>query len=216
MGIDLCVPCCVCVRVCRYQLIGGLDRFLFDRTNFLWTYVALSGAARLASNQVGELSRPWWQGLPAPSTLPPIGASYTPPPRRVRRKVSKKVPRSKLGQRQQEQQAALAATQGQLEAAPLAMAAAVSLPAGAQPELPADVASTSAPAMASAQGDSVEASALQGSVVVASSSGDVAAPVAHLPSSLEQSDSVEDQQRGVSESEVAPEPAPTTPLALRQ
>ncbi len=35
----------------RYQLIGGLDRFLFDRTTFLWTYVVGSGAARLASNQ---------------------------------------------------------------------------------------------------------------------------------------------------------------------
>lgn len=111
----------------RYQLIGGLDRFLFDRTNFLWTYVGLSGAARLISNQVGELSRPWWQGLPAPSTLARAEAAYVPMPRKVRKKVSKKVPRSRLLQQQQQQ--ALAIDQAQLEAAAPSMmvAAAVAL-----------------------------------------------------------------------------------------
>lgn len=76
----------------RYQLVGGLDRLLFDRTTYLWTYVMLSGATRLASNQVGELSRAWWQGLPAPNTL-----TYhtTPQARRVKRKVSKRVPKPK-------------------------------------------------------------------------------------------------------------------------
>jgi hypothetical protein len=49
----------------RYQLLGGLDRALFQHTNFLWTYVGLTTLGRAASNCVGELSRPLWQGLPA-------------------------------------------------------------------------------------------------------------------------------------------------------
>lgn len=75
----------------RYQVVGGLDRVLFGRTNFLWTYLCLSGAVRLVSSQVGELSRPWWQGLPSPSTLPPVIPTH----RRVRKKVSKRVPKSR-------------------------------------------------------------------------------------------------------------------------
>lgn len=115
----------------RYQLIGGLDQFLFSRTNFLWTYVALSGAARLASNQVGELSRPWWQGLPSPSTLAKAEAAYVPVPRKVKKKVSKRVPRN----RQQPQ----ALDQEQLEAAaPAMMAAAVVALDDAQLQLPTD------------------------------------------------------------------------------
>jgi hypothetical protein len=72
---------------------------LFDRTTYLWTYVLLSGGARLASNQVGELSRAWWQGLPAPSTL-----TYhtTPQPRRIKKKVSKRVPKPKPQVQQQQ------------------------------------------------------------------------------------------------------------------
>eukprot|EP00197_Chlamydomonas_leiostraca_P002373 CAMPEP_0202858132 /NCGR_PEP_ID=MMETSP1391-20130828/788_1 /ASSEMBLY_ACC=CAM_ASM_000867 /TAXON_ID=1034604 /ORGANISM="Chlamydomonas leiostraca, Strain SAG 11-49" /LENGTH=566 /DNA_ID=CAMNT_0049537017 /DNA_START=145 /DNA_END=1845 /DNA_ORIENTATION=+ len=108
----------------RYQLIGGLDRILFDRTNFLWTYLAMSGTARLVSNQVGELSRPWWQGLPAPSTL----AARMPTQRRVRKKVSKKVPKVKAAPVSAEQATMMAAAvplalegaeglQGALEAA---------------------------------------------------------------------------------------------------
>ncbi len=50
----------------RYQLLGGLDRYLFGHSSFLWTYMGLTGAARVASIGVGELSRPWWQGLPEP------------------------------------------------------------------------------------------------------------------------------------------------------
>jgi len=98
----------------RYQLIGGLDRFLFDRTTFLWTYTALSGAGRLVSNQAGELSRPWWQGLPTPSALQ-LPSLPDMMPRRIKKKVSKKVPRSQIQQRQaarEEQAAALALSSG--------------------------------------------------------------------------------------------------------
>jgi len=48
----------------RYQIVGGLDRYLFDRTNHLWAYLTLSSIYRVVSNRIGEASRPWWQGLP--------------------------------------------------------------------------------------------------------------------------------------------------------
>jgi hypothetical protein len=72
----------------RYQLLGGLDRALFQHTNFLWTYVGLTTLGRAASNRIGELSRPLWQGLPS------AGSTEHAPPqqqqqgriRRVRRK----------------------------------------------------------------------------------------------------------------------------------
>ncbi|PNW78681.1 hypothetical protein CHLRE_09g387000v5 [Chlamydomonas reinhardtii] len=54
----------------RYQLIGGMDRYLVGHSNFLWTYLAATAAARVVSNQVGESHRPWLQGLPEPSALP--------------------------------------------------------------------------------------------------------------------------------------------------
>ncbi|GLC55983.1 hypothetical protein PLESTB_001051700 [Pleodorina starrii] len=54
----------------RYQLIGGMDRYLLGHSNFLWTYLATSGAARIVSNQIGETHRPLCQGLPDPSALP--------------------------------------------------------------------------------------------------------------------------------------------------
>jgi hypothetical protein len=48
----------------RYQLLGGLDRYLFGHASALWSYVALTTIARVGGAAVGELSRPWWQGLP--------------------------------------------------------------------------------------------------------------------------------------------------------
>jgi hypothetical protein len=64
----------------RYQLLGGMDRYLFGHSNYLWTYLGFTGVARLVSNAVGELSRPVWQGL---TTTP---AARRPVIRRVRRK----------------------------------------------------------------------------------------------------------------------------------
>ncbi|KAG2425650.1 hypothetical protein HXX76_013495 [Chlamydomonas incerta] len=51
----------------RYQLLGGMDRYLVGHSNFLWTYLAATAAARVVSNQVGESHRPWLQGLPEPA-----------------------------------------------------------------------------------------------------------------------------------------------------
>ncbi|MEW5298394.1 MAG: hypothetical protein WDW38_000873 [Sanguina aurantia] len=53
----------------RYQLIGGMDRYLFSHSNYLWTYVGVSGVARIISQNIGEMARPFMQGLattPAP------------------------------------------------------------------------------------------------------------------------------------------------------
>ncbi|GAX80601.1 hypothetical protein CEUSTIGMA_g8036.t1 [Chlamydomonas eustigma] len=75
----------------RYQLIGGLDRYLFGHSNFLWTYLGITGAARIGSMAVGELSRPWWQGLPEPQQTERKQVKTS---RKVSKKVSKKVPRS--------------------------------------------------------------------------------------------------------------------------
>lgn len=66
----------------RYQLVGGLDRYLFDHSNFLWTYLGFSTFARIVSNRIGELSRPWWQGLPTERQ----NKTKPQPKRRVRRK----------------------------------------------------------------------------------------------------------------------------------
>ncbi|EFJ43257.1 hypothetical protein VOLCADRAFT_106890 [Volvox carteri f. nagariensis] len=68
----------------RYQLVGGMDRYLLGHSNFLWTYLAMSGAARVVSNQIGETHRSLCQGLPNPSAHP------------RRRVVKKKVVRRKV------------------------------------------------------------------------------------------------------------------------
>lgn len=52
----------------RYQLIGGMDKYLFERANSLWAYVGMTALYRVISNRVGEASRPWWQGLPTEPT----------------------------------------------------------------------------------------------------------------------------------------------------
>ncbi|KAG2496868.1 hypothetical protein HYH03_005269 [Edaphochlamys debaryana] len=54
----------------RYQLLGGMDRYMLGHSNFLWTYLAATGAARVVSNQIGETHRPFLQGLPEPAALP--------------------------------------------------------------------------------------------------------------------------------------------------
>lgn len=48
----------------RYQVIGGIDRYLFDRCSMLWVYLIFSGAVRLVSNRVTEPIRLHLQGLP--------------------------------------------------------------------------------------------------------------------------------------------------------
>lgn len=53
----------------RYQLLGGMDRYLFGHSNFMWTYMGFSGFARLLGAGVSELSRSYWQGLPTQPAL---------------------------------------------------------------------------------------------------------------------------------------------------
>jgi hypothetical protein len=76
----------------RYQLLGGMDRYLFGHASALWSYVLLTSAARFAGAAAGELSRPWWQGLPTETA-----ASHLQRRQRVRR-VKKRVPRKPLAQ----------------------------------------------------------------------------------------------------------------------
>lgn len=69
----------------RYQLLGGMDRYLFGHTNYLWTYLGFSLIARGLSVAAGELSRPWWQGLSTDAAA----SHRVKKVRRVRRKVNK-------------------------------------------------------------------------------------------------------------------------------
>uniref|UniRef100_A0A061S5Y9 Uncharacterized protein n=1 Tax=Tetraselmis sp. GSL018 TaxID=582737 RepID=A0A061S5Y9_9CHLO len=48
----------------RYQLVGGVDRYLFDHSAFLWSYLCVSAAVRSASQYIGNPTRLVWQGLP--------------------------------------------------------------------------------------------------------------------------------------------------------
>lgn len=85
----------------RYQLLGGMDRYLIGHSNFLWTYLAMTTAARVASNQVGETHRPFCQGLPE---------AAAPKRRVVKRKVvvRKKVVKPQVVQEVQQQPEVLA------------------------------------------------------------------------------------------------------------
>lgn len=53
----------------RYQVIGGIDRYLFDRCSMLWVYLIFSGAVRLVSNRAGEPIRLHLQVSLLPSQL---------------------------------------------------------------------------------------------------------------------------------------------------
>ena len=73
----------------RYQLLGGLDRWLYARAAALSLYGAASGAARAAGAGVGELSRAWWQGLPTarPEGVAPLRLPEPPSWARVKAAV---------------------------------------------------------------------------------------------------------------------------------
>jgi len=76
----------------RYQLLGGMDRYLLGHSNFMWTYMAMSAIARGMFATVGEGSRPFWQGLPA-------APAFEQRPRqsaRVKRVRKKKAPKAPL------------------------------------------------------------------------------------------------------------------------
>jgi len=48
----------------RYQIISGVDRYLFGHSNYLMSYLIASGIVRIASNRFGEPTRLTLQGLP--------------------------------------------------------------------------------------------------------------------------------------------------------
>ncbi len=54
----------------RYQMIAGFDKYLFDHANYLWSYLTLSGFLRTASTYIGDQTRVYLQGLPAPVAAP--------------------------------------------------------------------------------------------------------------------------------------------------
>ena len=41
----------------RFQIVGGIDRYLFDHSNYLVSYLALSTAFRAASTWIGQPTR---------------------------------------------------------------------------------------------------------------------------------------------------------------
>lgn len=51
----------------RYQALGGIDRYLFDHSAFLWSYLMGTTLFRVANVSFGEMSRAWFQGLPVHS-----------------------------------------------------------------------------------------------------------------------------------------------------
>lgn len=55
----------------RYQALGGIDRYLFEHSAFLWSYLLASALFRAANVGFGETVRPVWQGF---TPLPPSRA----------------------------------------------------------------------------------------------------------------------------------------------
>ena len=47
----------------RYQALGGIDRYLFDHSAFLWSYMMGTTLFRVVNFSLGEMSRAWFQGL---------------------------------------------------------------------------------------------------------------------------------------------------------
>lgn len=65
----------------RYQIISGVDRYLFDHSAYLMSYLVASSIVRVASNRLGEPTRLTLQGLPveapkrAPQYRPAVAAA---------------------------------------------------------------------------------------------------------------------------------------------
>ncbi len=52
----------------RYQMVAGMDRYLFGHSNLLWSYLVASSVVRVMSHAVSQQSRLFFMGLP---TQPP-------------------------------------------------------------------------------------------------------------------------------------------------
>ena len=64
-AVGLAATCGVFANA-RYQIIAGFDRYLFEHANYLWSYLTLSGLLRAASTAIGDQTRQFMCGLPAP------------------------------------------------------------------------------------------------------------------------------------------------------
>ena len=62
--------------------MAGVDRYLFDYSNFLWSYLGLSGVVRLASHTIGEPTRLAIMGLPSGEPAPAAVQQQQQPARR--------------------------------------------------------------------------------------------------------------------------------------
>ena len=51
----------------RYQLVGGIDRYLFDHAEHLWPYLIASGIFRGVSTKFGNETRLHFQVWPDPA-----------------------------------------------------------------------------------------------------------------------------------------------------
>ncbi|KAL6777477.1 CGL34 [Auxenochlorella protothecoides x Auxenochlorella symbiontica] len=59
----------------RYQVIAGVDRYLFDHAAYLWSYLAASGAFRALSTHLGDQTRLYLQGMPLERPAPAPGST---------------------------------------------------------------------------------------------------------------------------------------------
>eukprot|EP00210_Caulerpa_lentillifera_P004702 g4486.t1 len=53
----------------RYQLLAGVDRYFFDHSNYLWSYLTTSGLCRVVNSFIAEVHRPMFAGLPTQSAV---------------------------------------------------------------------------------------------------------------------------------------------------
>ena len=56
----------------RYQLLGGIDRFFFEYSNYLWSYLSATILCRISGALVGEAHRPIFTGLPTKPAAPVV------------------------------------------------------------------------------------------------------------------------------------------------
>lgn len=96
---------------CRYQVVSGIDRLLFDRMKLLPIYLAASSVLRAGSQVFAHKSRVFATGLPttAPVRQPAAAAPKVRKVRKVKRRVKKQPQPDRQPERQQGSgQAALA------------------------------------------------------------------------------------------------------------
>lgn len=61
----------------RYQMVAGMDRYLFGHSNFLWSYLLATSVVRTASHAVSQQSRLHFMGLPTDAPPEPVQPSPT-------------------------------------------------------------------------------------------------------------------------------------------